>query len=798
MGWAGLLPTVYPWVQAFIWAFKPTDVIDIRRFPAEEAKAHRRGDARLRGKPRVGAARGVRRRRRASRPRRGPGREGLERVARCCSASSSSSGTASPSGWSSSSSGGSSSASRGASSPSFFVLHLLIIFLIGLRFVTPYVDRGEDHPAHDPAHAAPVGADARHRRARRAERAGQEGARRCSSSTGASYEYKVRQLEAQLAQAKQNVQVMKADIRGGGGQGVELKSELDYAQYQQKLSTDLAEHGAGPEEDAQKWCGAGGGRPGGHQGGPGGPAACEARYTSQIGGVNTTVAAIQAELDQARYYLDNTLMVAPEDGYVINLQVRPGMVSGDIRLGAIASFICDADRYLLASYFQENLKYVKPGQVVEAALDLYPGQILPGKVLAIWRGSGCRADAAERDAARFQRRASRGPAGTVRGGDQLDDRRSVQVSDRHPGPRRDLHESAQRLRHPSQDRASAPTHGSTGCTRSPVDAGRLARRTGGRRGGGGLRAEDAAAARRGRRRRRCRRRRRFRRRGRPTPRRRDRHRRLAEDLRRPGARGGRCRGDREQPGPAPGGRPRERWPSRGWSSSGRGFFRRWARSSADARATTTVMTRASTRGSSTPAWPGRSTSGGSCALSAPRPRPATRPRHSTMPLRASPSPRPWPRPGSSPSRRASCSRSPSSRSTIYQKLADLVSIRRAAGKDSDLDVYDARARLASAMSEVESARENVRGGPPRARSAARALSRRGDRCGRDLPAPFGASADGRSRESPPAPTRRRRGRAGSARGFSPGRRPRDWRFCPISRSRSSAAGSATSFSRCCD
>jgi multidrug resistance efflux pump len=96
----------------------------------------------------------------------------------------------------------------------------------------------------------------------------------------------------------------------------------------------------------------------------------------------------QAELDLARFYLDNTLMVAPEDGYVINLQVRPGMVAGDYRMGAIASFICDADRYLLATFFQENLKYVKPGQTVEVALDLYPGQIWQGKVEAIWQGSG--------------------------------------------------------------------------------------------------------------------------------------------------------------------------------------------------------------------------------------------------------------------------------------------------------------------------------------------------------------------------------------------------------------------------
>ena len=38
LGWAGLLPTIYPWVQAFIWAFKPTNVIDIRRFPRQEER----------------------------------------------------------------------------------------------------------------------------------------------------------------------------------------------------------------------------------------------------------------------------------------------------------------------------------------------------------------------------------------------------------------------------------------------------------------------------------------------------------------------------------------------------------------------------------------------------------------------------------------------------------------------------------------------------------------------------------------------------------------------------------------
>ena len=55
MGWAGLLPTILPWIQAFIWAFKPTDIVDIRRFPKEEAKALDEEASRLNDRPAAAA-----------------------------------------------------------------------------------------------------------------------------------------------------------------------------------------------------------------------------------------------------------------------------------------------------------------------------------------------------------------------------------------------------------------------------------------------------------------------------------------------------------------------------------------------------------------------------------------------------------------------------------------------------------------------------------------------------------------------------------------------------------------------
>lgn len=49
MGYAGFL-TVVPWIQAFIWAFKPTTIIDIRNTPKEERKHIEESIARLTGK----------------------------------------------------------------------------------------------------------------------------------------------------------------------------------------------------------------------------------------------------------------------------------------------------------------------------------------------------------------------------------------------------------------------------------------------------------------------------------------------------------------------------------------------------------------------------------------------------------------------------------------------------------------------------------------------------------------------------------------------------------------------------
>jgi len=50
MGWVGFLAVV-PWIQAIIWAFKPTDVVDLRYLPKDVQSETDAMIARLRGKP---------------------------------------------------------------------------------------------------------------------------------------------------------------------------------------------------------------------------------------------------------------------------------------------------------------------------------------------------------------------------------------------------------------------------------------------------------------------------------------------------------------------------------------------------------------------------------------------------------------------------------------------------------------------------------------------------------------------------------------------------------------------------
>lgn len=109
-------------------------------------------------------------------------------------------------------------------------------------------------------------------------------------------------------------------------------------------------------------------------------------YASQIDGVHTTVARIEAELAKAQFDLDETVVRAPTDGYVVQNFLSPGMMAVPLPLRPVMVFV-KADGTKFAGAFPQNaLQRIQPGQKAEIALQALPGRIVHGKVAYILEG----------------------------------------------------------------------------------------------------------------------------------------------------------------------------------------------------------------------------------------------------------------------------------------------------------------------------------------------------------------------------------------------------------------------------
>jgi multidrug resistance efflux pump len=88
---------------------------------------------------------------------------------------------------------------------------------------------------------------------------------------------------------------------------------------------------------------------------------------------------LTAQLRNARWELENTVVRAPSDGKVVALTLRPGQRVANMPLRSWVAFV-EKSRELVVGISQSRLRHVEPGQEVELALRMFPGEIITGKV----------------------------------------------------------------------------------------------------------------------------------------------------------------------------------------------------------------------------------------------------------------------------------------------------------------------------------------------------------------------------------------------------------------------------------
>jgi len=101
---------------------------------------------------------------------------------------------------------------------------------------------------------------------------------------------------------------------------------------------------------------------------------------SEIDGVNTDVARLTAQLDNAKWELDQTTVHAPSDGYVTNIGLRKGARVTSLPLAPAMAFIDTSHTVVGVQIAQIDARYVEPGQPVELTFKFAPGMIYAGKV----------------------------------------------------------------------------------------------------------------------------------------------------------------------------------------------------------------------------------------------------------------------------------------------------------------------------------------------------------------------------------------------------------------------------------
>jgi multidrug resistance efflux pump len=202
----------------------------------------------------------------------------------------------------------------------------------------------------------------------------------------APFQYKVSQLLASLAAAKQQVEILKSNYEQATANVTGLTAQVAFNKQRNADIQKLAAEGANTQFQAQD-----------NQNqyetalaqlnvAKAAQQSAKLAMDSEIGGVNTTVAQNQAQLENAEWELSQTSIRAPADGYVTAVALTVG--DRALQARSAMSFIVESEIIIVGMFSQNGFQTIKLGTPVDIVFDNAPGRIYHAKINAIPRGVG--------------------------------------------------------------------------------------------------------------------------------------------------------------------------------------------------------------------------------------------------------------------------------------------------------------------------------------------------------------------------------------------------------------------------
>jgi len=181
-------------------------------------------------------------------------------------------------------------------------------------------------------------------------------------------EARVREVEPRLELARTRVAQNRELVTTGAGDRFALeKAEADARELEAQLDTARSATVQARAAEVQALAG---------------ERQVRQRISGKVDNEYAPAAQIRAELENAKWELSQTTVVAPANGYAINVQLRPGSFTTAFPITPAMTFVEDAYQ-VVALYAQNELTMVEPGNEAEFTLKAHPGRIIKATVDSI-------------------------------------------------------------------------------------------------------------------------------------------------------------------------------------------------------------------------------------------------------------------------------------------------------------------------------------------------------------------------------------------------------------------------------
>jgi multidrug resistance efflux pump len=210
------------------------------------------------------------------------------------------------------------------------------------------------------------------------------------------YQLAVNQLEAQLATAGASQKELEESLKGARGtvdqaaaKMREINARLELARTRVTQNRELVKSGAGSKFDLEQaeanlkdLEGQAEAARASRVQAVAGEGQIKQKLGGKVNGEFAQIAQIRAQLENARWELEQTVTVSPCDCYVINLQLRPGAFVAGLPFNAVMTLV-EADGQVVALFNQNELHQIRPGDEAEFTLKTNPGSVVKAKVDSI-------------------------------------------------------------------------------------------------------------------------------------------------------------------------------------------------------------------------------------------------------------------------------------------------------------------------------------------------------------------------------------------------------------------------------